>query len=316
MEQIPDLTGKVAIVTGANSGIGLWTTIGLAVKGARVFMACRNQAKAEEAMEQVRKEIQAQWEEEEEEEEEKEVESSRPRPRPRPKLDFLPLDLSSVKSCHEAAANFLAKGLPLHILINNGGAHPPYFGLNTEGVEETFATNHLGSFAHEFATSFDLAGVSDSEAAMNIGIDHHMRYARSKVCNIAFTQALARRLAVEGGERVFVNAVHPGLVKTHLSDNITVALGSIAGGVFEWVLRHFGLQPREGCLTTLYCATSVEVEKKDYRGLYFIPTAVMLPPSALASDHDFQDKVWKFSIDLVQEIMANCSSPATGLTEE
>lgn len=130
-DEIPDLTGKVAIVTGANGGVGYATTVALAAHGARVFMACRSEARAKEAMDKVRQEIKKDY----------------PRYQGEVKLDFLELDLGDLTKVHRAAKTFLDENLPLHILINNSGVASSPIKLSADGLEYMFAVNHLGYVA-------------------------------------------------------------------------------------------------------------------------------------------------------------------------
>lgn len=180
-EDIPDLTGKVVIVTGANSGLGYATTVALASHGAHVFLACRSKDKALEAIERAKVEIRG---------------SSRSASFPttttttasntttsapssptgkaptaaaiaaakylkdkdgnavEPKLDFLQLDLNDMNSCSRAAKEFLEKGLALHILINNGGIMTSPFALSADGIEQQFAVNHMGYVLSSFCPLF------------------------------------------------------------------------------------------------------------------------------------------------------------------
>lgn len=180
-EDIPDLTGKVVIVTGANSGLGYATTVALASHGAHVFLACRSKDKALEAIEKAKVEIRG---------------SSRSASFPttttttasattasapssptgkaptaaaiaaakylkdkdgnavEPKLEFLQLDLNDMNSCSRAAKEFLEKGLALHILINNGGIMTSPFALSADGIEQQFAVNHMGYVLPSFCPRF------------------------------------------------------------------------------------------------------------------------------------------------------------------
>ncbi|KAG0251008.1 hypothetical protein BG011_007908, partial [Mortierella polycephala] len=127
-DDIPDLTGKVAIVTGANTGLGYATTIALASHGVHVILACRSEAKAMEAIEKAKVD----------------VKKMNPMIKGDPKLEFLSLDLNDMNSCHRAAKQFLEKGLPLHLLVNNGGIMTSPFALSADGIEQQFAVNHMG----------------------------------------------------------------------------------------------------------------------------------------------------------------------------
>jgi len=126
-ELIPDQTGKVAIVTGANTGLGYATTIALAGHGAHVFLACRSKDRALAAIEKAKKEIKEKY----------------PRAAA-PKLEFLELDLNDMNKARKAAKEFLSKGLPLHLLVNNSGIMTTPFALSADGIEQQFAVNHMG----------------------------------------------------------------------------------------------------------------------------------------------------------------------------
>ncbi|KAF9974256.1 hypothetical protein BGZ75_000911, partial [Mortierella antarctica] len=202
-DMIPDLTGKIAIVTGANGGVGYATTVALAAHGARVFMACRSEARAKEAMDKVRQEIKRDY----------------PRYRGGVKLDFLEFDLSDRTKVYQSAQTFLKEGLPLHILINNSGLSFSPVKLSADGLEYMFAVNHLGHFVFTLAL-LDRIKESQPSRIVNVsswghddtkhpdgidftvltnpsGIPDIVHYGRSKLANIQFTKALARRLTNE-----------------------------------------------------------------------------------------------------------------------
>lgn len=126
-DQIPDLTGKVAIVTGANSGLGYATTVALAAHGAHVFLACRNQGRAQEAIDRAKEEIKLKYPN-----------------APTPQLEFLELDMNDMNKTRQASQEFLRKRLPLHILVNNSGIAGGPLGLSADGIESEFAVNHMG----------------------------------------------------------------------------------------------------------------------------------------------------------------------------
>ncbi|KAF9290153.1 hypothetical protein BGZ88_007460 [Linnemannia elongata] len=303
-DMIPDLTGKVAIVTGANGGVGYATTVALAAHGARVFMACRSEARAKEAMDKVRQEIKRDY----------------PRYQGGVKLDFLELDLSDVTKVYQSAHTFLAEGLPLHILINNSGVAFSPVKQSADGLEYMFAVNHLGHFVFTLAL---LNRIKESQPSriVNVsswghddtkhpeGIDFIIlsnpsgisavpdivHYGRSKLANILFTKALARRLT---NERVYVNTLHPGHVSTNMAQT---GRGSFSGDLFAWATEQFAMAPKEGALTQLYCATSPEVENKDLRGRFFIPYGVESKCNPLAEREDLQEKLWEVSEELMKE---------------
>jgi retinol dehydrogenase 12 len=203
-----DLDGRTFLVTGANTGIGRAAAAALARRGGHVYMACRSRAKGEEAAAAVRSSSGS------------------------GSATFLPLDLADLDSVSACAADFLARGEPLHVLVNNAGVAGRR-GLTRQGFELTFGVNHLGHFAlttalldclRASAPSRVVSVASDAHYAAN-GIDFDAlrrpargitgmhEYAVSKLCNVLFTQELARRLA---GTEVTTYAVHPGTVASDI----------------------------------------------------------------------------------------------------
>ncbi|KAG0045188.1 hypothetical protein BGZ83_009574 [Gryganskiella cystojenkinii] len=301
-EQIPDQTGKVAIVTGANSGLGYATMVALAGHGAHVFLACRNKQRALDAIERAKKEIK----------------DSYPNAPRKPKLEFLELDLNDINKSRQAATEFLSRGLPLHLLVNNSGIICP-FELSADGIEKQFAVNHLGhfvftmglldrlresqpsrvvvlsSFAHEVAVpgGIDFETLNDPTKS-----DNMTRYGRAKLANVLFANALARRLSKE---QVYVNTVHPGYVNnTELNRDEGVYAAPVKV-MLNMMFKLNGRPPRQGALTQLYLATSPEIVNKDVRGRYFVPIANEIQPHAYAQDEELQERLWTFSEEIVRK---------------
>lgn len=129
------------------------------------------------------------------------------------------------------------------------------------------------SIGHESAVKggVDFDTLNDPNASNTVG-----RYGRSKLSNILFAKALARRLA---NEKVYVNALHPGFVYTDLQRNTQASLGKIASIGYDLAGRISAASPTKGAYNQLFCATSPEVEEKNYRGLYFMPTGIEFRPS-------------------------------------
>ncbi|KAF9148837.1 hypothetical protein BG015_009414 [Linnemannia schmuckeri] len=302
--KIPDLTGKVAIVTGANSGLGYATTVALAAHGARVFLACRSKERAQEAIENARAEIKAKYPN-----------------APTPQLEFLELDLNDMTKSSQAAQDFLKKGLPLHILINNSGIMNCPFALSADGIETQFAVNHMGHFVFTMCLLDKIKESQPSRIVILSSIAHEMtpasmggidfdtlndktkfnnwdRYARSKLANVLFGKALARRLA---NEKVWVNIAHPGYVATNLNRSAKDSMGNTLGKLSDVMTSIAGMTPEVGALTQLYLATSPEIENKDIRGRYFIPIANEIQPTAESRDEELQEKLWTFSENLAHK---------------
>jgi retinol dehydrogenase-12 len=252
------------LVTGGNTGIGRATAEGLAAGGGRVYLACRSVAKGEEAAAAIRGATGS---------------SS---------VSVLPLDLADLDSVRSCAASFLALGEPLHVLVNNagvGGVH----GLTRQGFELMFGVNHLGHF---LLTGLLLERLTDSAPARVVtvssdahysarGIDfaalrrraRHItglpEYAVSKLCNVLFSQELARRLA---GTGVTTYALHPGVVASDMWRRVPWPVRPL-------VTRRL-LSVTDGAKTSLYCATSPDVAQAS--GLFYDQCAER-PASSVAT---------------------------------
>lgn len=206
-----DLQGRVCLVTGANSGVGFEAARQLAALGADVTLLCRDAARGEAARVAI-------------------VEATG-----NSLVQLLPADMSSQRQIREAAARFRAMHDRLDILVNNAGAMFPSRELTEDGIERTFAVNHLGYFLLT-TLLLDRVEVSAPARIVNVASSAHGRaridfsdlsgehswstmgaYGRSKLANVMFSYELARRL--EGGA-VTVNAIHPGLVATNLGSGV------------------------------------------------------------------------------------------------
>lgn len=229
-EDIPDLTGKVIIVTGANSGIGYEAAKEFARKGARTILACRSMDKAQAALAQIQTEI-----------------SGAP-------VEFMPLDLSSLQSVREFAALFKEKYDRLDVLLNNAGIMMVPYGVTPDGFERQFGTNHLGHFALT-GLLLDLIKVTPGARVVNVsslahrgdkmdfnnlmfedgqGYERQAAYGRSKLANLLFTYELERKFEKHGVEAIAV-AAHPGVSNTNLADHIpgVKILKPIFGGILQ-----------------------------------------------------------------------------------
>ncbi|KAG0283100.1 hypothetical protein BGZ96_012534 [Linnemannia gamsii] len=310
-DQIPDLTGKVAIVTGANSGLGYATTVALAAHGARVFLACRSKQRAQEAIVRAKEEIKTKY--------------------PKalaPQLEFLELDLGDMNKTQQAAQEFLTQGLPLHILVNNSGIVGGSLELSADGIESEFAVNHMGHFVFTLALLDRIKESQPSriiimsslfhEKATGINYDtifktgdipqpHHQpvydRYARSKLANVLFARALTRRVINE--PHLYVNACHPGYVSTRATQPTPRQEATIFSRCLDGLEESFhslvAWPVERGVLTQLYLATSPEIESREIRGRYFGPIANEIEPSTYARDEKLQDELWTYSEKLANE---------------
>lgn len=243
-----DMRGKICLVTGANSGIGKATATGLAKLGATVVMVCRNQARGEEVLAEIRANSGSDA------------------------VALLLADLSSQASIHQLAQDFQATYEHLHVLVNNAGVGPWRRSVTVDGIETTFAVNYLAPFLlthlllDRLKTSAP-ARIVNVTSALNgpLDFDDLQRerrfdpmqvYAQSKFALIPFTYELARRLQ---GSEVTVNCLSPGVVATNLSRDYPLA--------FRLMTRIFFSNPEKGAQTSLYLASSPEVE--GVTGKYF-----------------------------------------------
>lgn len=266
--EVPDLSGRFAVVTGANSGLGLGLAKRLAAAGADVVMAIRCRTKGESAIAEIRREA------------------------PSAKLVIRHLDLSSLKSVAALGEELVADGRPIDILINNAGVMtPPQRQETRDGFELQFGTNHLGHFAltgHllpllRAAKSARVVTVS-SIAATQRGLDFGdtadldarndykpMRsYGLAKLAQLMFAVELDRR-SREAGWGVMSNAAHPGLSKTNLLSGASYGRDKPTLQArftrLTWRLLPFmWLDVDEGIKPTLYAAVSPDAERGRYYG--------------------------------------------------
>lgn len=272
------LTGKTVVLTGATSGIGRATALGLADEGARLILVGRTPERCEETLAEIRRRT------------------------GRDDAVMLRADLSSLKEARRLADEVLAHADRVHVLLNNAGVTLYHRQLTVDGLEGTFATNHLAYF---LLTGLLLPRLRESAPAriVNVASDAHrfgrldlndlqneqryraLRvYAQSKTANLLFTQELARRIA---GSGVSVNALHPGGIRSNL--------GRSEGKALEVVRKLVGLflkSPEEGARTSLYLACSPEVE--GVSGRYYAKCRERTP-AAHARDPELARRLWERS---------------------
>lgn len=271
-----DLTGRVALVTGANTGIGRITARELARRGADVFLATRSLARTQPALDEIAQLT------------------------GRPSAHWLELDLADFASVRACAERFLATGRPLHLLVNNAGLGGQR-GLSRDGLELTFGVNHMGHFlltqllrerlvasaparvvtvasrAHQWAPGLDWAELRRPTRSLT-GIREYMV---SKLANVLFSAELGRQLA---GSGVSSYAVHPGVVDTEIWRQVPRLLRPL--------LKLRGLRdPEQGAQTTLYCALQAP---QGETGCYYADSALKTP-SKLAQDQRLAAELWRFS---------------------
>ena len=276
------IQGKIALVTGANAGMGKAIATGLARQGATVVMVARNREKGEEA----RAEIVTMT--------------------GNPSLDLLVADLSSQHAIRQLAQEFQQRYAQLHILVNNVGAHFQHRQMSVDGIEMNLAVNHLSAFlltnllldTMRGSTPARIINVASNSMTRTINLDDLQSeqtfvpfavYGQAKLAMVMCGYVLARRLT---GTGVTVNALHPGIMATNIIANVAPPLARPFVGIIKCFLQ----TPEQGAQTALYLATSPEVE--GVTGKYFIK-GKQVPSVPISYDEALQEQVWKRSADLV-----------------
>ncbi|HXK21467.1 MAG TPA: SDR family oxidoreductase [Myxococcota bacterium] len=281
------LEDRTCLVTGATSGIGLETAVGLAREGARVLIVGRDPMRGEAARAEIA------------------------RRSGHHRVELLRADLASLKEVRRLADEVRARCPALHVLVNNAGVMNLTRRQTEDGFEATFAVNHLAYFAltHHL---LDLLKANAPARIVNVASDAHrfgridwddlqserryrglpvvaaMRvYGTSKLLNILFTQELARRLE---GSGVTANCVHPGAVSTRLGAN-----NGSATRIAASLLRPFMLSPAEGARTSIHLASSPDVA--ELSGRYFAKMREARCSRA-ARDPDAARRLWMLSAEL------------------
>jgi len=273
------MQGKVVMVTGANAGLGKQTALELAKMGATLVCVSRDKARGEAAVAEIKRESGNE------------------------KVELMLADLSSQKSIRAFAEEFKRKHAKLHVLVNNAGVVNPERTVTPDGIESTFALNHLGYFllTHQLldvlkasapARIINLASEAQRMGHINfedIGgekkFSSFRAYSQSKLANIMFSYDLAKRLE---GTGVTVNAVHPGAVAT----NFGKEMKGLLGFVFKKLGRRFMRTAEQGAQTSIYLASSPEVE--GVTGKYFADSKP-LKSNKESYDENVRRKLWELS---------------------
>lgn len=275
---------RVCLVTGATSGIGRVTAQALAQSGASVVLLCRDASRGEAAVRQIRHATR------------------------NDQVTYLVADLSSLEQVRAVARTITANYPRLHVLVNNAGALFMRRQETADRYEMTFALNHLAPFlltsllletlqASAPARVVTVASVAHVGAQIHFDdlmyAHHHYRamgaYGQSKLANILFTYELARRL---DGTGVTANTLHPGVVATGFAKN--------NGPLYRYgmvLARPFFISPEQGAQTSIYLATSPEIE--GVSGQYFVKRRPA-KSSPVSYDQDAQQRLWEMSEQLTE----------------
>jgi protochlorophyllide reductase len=291
---IPDQSGRTALITGANSGLGLETARALAQRGARVVLACRSLAKAEAACQELAAEGGGE-------------------------LIPVELNLADLASVRHGAAQVAERCGAIDLLINNAGVMAPPRQLSAQGFELQFAVNHLGHFAltqqllpvlrpgarvvhvSSGASYFGRIAFEDLQGEQRY--DAWAAYAQSKLANVMTALELQRRMNAQGAEVLSI-AAHPGLARTNLQPSSVAARGSRVEALAYRLMDPLFQTAAMGALPQLYAATAPNAEPGGFYGpgglgnLKGYPKACRIAPAAL--DAATCEQLWGVSTELCQ----------------
>ncbi|XP_046446625.1 retinol dehydrogenase 11-like [Daphnia pulex] len=280
------LDGKVAVITGANTGIGKETARELSRRGAQVVIACRDIQKAGDAAREISSET-------------------------KNSVTTLKLDLASLSSIRTAAQNLKVQQPKIHLLINNAGIMVCPQWKTEDDFEMQLGVNHLGHFlwtlmlldnVKQAAPSRIINVSSIAHTRGNIDFDDIMMeknydptrsYCRSKLANVLFSKELANRL---NGTGVTCYSLHPGVVQTELGRHLRVTTNRLVDDMFHWFGQYFFKTPEMGAQTTIYCATEPSLSSRT--GLYYSDCAEERP-ARQAENKEAARRLWEISEKLV-----------------
>jgi len=282
-DENPDLSNKIVIITGGNSGIGYETSLALARRKAHVIIACRDLPQCQITSKQI-----------------SQLTSN-------PKVESMALNLASFKSIRQFASDFQRRSLPIHILINNAGVWmaPGNRSFTEDGIEMTFGVNHLGHFlltnlllpqikqgkarVVTVSSALHRNGVIDFENLQSEKSYGHMQtYSNSKLENVLFSNELNRLL---DGTGAYATSLHPGVIRTqlHREMNDLMKMGYYVIGLFLKDVE-FGAQ------TTIAASISKKFENK---GGVYLAECEVAEPNPIALDKGVAKKLWEVSNKMV-----------------
>lgn len=296
---VPPQTGRIAIVTGANTGLGYETALGLSKTGIKVVLACRDLKKARIAKSQLqRQSLNAD-------------------------IDTMALDLSSLSSVRQFAAQYLERYDRLDLLINNAGIMIPPYSLTEDGFESQLGVNHLGHFlltglllplleTTEGSRVVALSSLAHKTGRINFDDLHSKKkyrawqaYAQSKLACLMFASELQSRLQANHYQTIAV-AAHPGVANSELGRHLPALLNRFVSPLF----LKFGCQStRQGALPILYAALNPKISGGEYVGPMgrtgWRGKAGIVQPKEHANDRDVSQRLWLESQRLTDIIYLN-----------
>lgn len=297
LQQIPSQQGRIAIVTGANSGLGYETALALAKKSIHVIMACRSQQRAQEAYDQIKTEV------------------------PTASLEIGLVDLSKLDSVRHFANECLANHERIDLLINNAGIMMPPYQVTEDGFELQMAANHFGHFlltgmllprllSTPHSRIVSLSSIAHRNGKIDLdqikqerrGTDAEKKkysasksYAQSKLACLMFGLELQRRLEAAGQTQIISTIAHPGVSVTNLGQHLPMIVQKIIGPLIAPIFTH---SPKDGAKPTLWAALGPAVGG-DYFGPQRMREAKGEPGKAKiepqAQDESVAKRLWEVS---------------------
>lgn len=289
INEIPPQSGRIAIVTGANDGLGFQTTLALSKTGMKVVMACRSLKKGNKALEEIIRQV------------------------PEANLELMRLDLSKLSSVRAFAEEYMLKHKQLDVLINNAGIMVPPYEVTEDGFESQLGVNYLGHFLLTgllmplLEKTPDSRVVSLSSNAHKGGKIHFddlqfskkysafTAYSQSKLACLIFAKELQRKLD-KAGSKVLSVAAHPDMSDTNLFKHVPKFVTAIFGGLIRSLMVQ---SPENGAKPTLYAALGTDIQGGDYIGpdgwQELKGEAVKVKGTKLSEDMEVAKKLWDVS---------------------
>ncbi|MDY0344403.1 MAG: oxidoreductase [Lentimicrobium sp.] len=286
INEIPPQSGRIAIVTGANDGLGFQTTLALSKTGIKVVMACRNLEKGDKAREKIIRQA------------------------PEANLELMQLDLSKFSSVRAFAEEYKQKHEPLDLLINNAGIMIPPYELTEDGFESQLGVNYLGHFLLT-GLLLPLLEKTPGSRVVSLSSNAHKNgkihfddlnfkkkysafaaYSQSKLACLMFSKELQRRLE-KSGSRVLSVAAHPGMSDTNLFKHVPKFVTTIFGRLIRSLMVQ---TPADGAKPTLYAALGNDIQGGDYIGpdgwQEWKGEPVKVKGTKLSDDKEVARKLW------------------------